>query len=93
MVEWKQIPLFPLFEASNHGRIRGYQGGEEVPSFVLEGRNVVTMTSIPTESISFSVSVANLVAAAFMPRYHPGMLIVHKNGNTLDDSIENLEAR
>jgi len=90
--QWKQLPGFEvLYEVSSHGRMHrissGYIGactrgsGENYPAIVLHDGHGHTLTRY----------VHQLVAMVFIPGFCPGMHVNHKDGNVINNNVENLE--
>lgn len=99
---WKDIPEFKGYQASNLGRIkslgRNYFNG--VSYFTRQGRimkiNVKNsagyyMLSIWIDARQKSKMVHRLVAFAFLKRIDGKNYINHKDGNKLNNRVENLE--
>lgn len=97
--EWKHIPGYDGYEASNLGRIRSYlgRGGKKcyrvsVPR-VLKG-NVggrgYPKVNILLNGRRVTVSIHRLIASAFVPGYEPGLIVCHNNSVKTDNRAENL---
>lgn len=95
---WKLIPGYPGYEASTLGRIRsikeddhgwGRKGWVLKPGVTWNGRNVVVLcvTGMPKKS----KSVHGLIAATFLGPRPYKYEINHKDGNPLNNAVDNLE--
>ena len=102
---WKDIPGYEgIYQASNYGEIRTVEGkttcnkyhGKRVwKSRVLKGRGDNKTTgkrvSLWKDGKSKDFLVARLVATAFLGYPPDGFTVNHKDGNRLNNRIENLE--
>lgn len=104
--EWRDIPSYEgLYQASSLGRIRSvdrlqtFSNISKVRS--LQGKVLKNKTKIPSNS-GYMVSlwkdkkskeflVARLVCMTFHGAVEPNMTVNHKDGNRLNNRIENLE--
>lgn len=88
--EWKDIPNFNgLYQVSNNGNIKRTKD-----EYIFKknknsrGYRIITLTKDKKE---YSLSVHRLVAEAFIPNPNNLPQINHKDGNKLNNKIENLE--
>ena len=102
---WKDIPGYEgIYQTSNYGRIRTVEGkitysklhGKRVwKSRVLKGRgnNPITgkRVSLYKDGIEKSFLVARLVALTFLGAPSEGFTVNHKDGNRMNNSLDNLE--
>lgn len=85
--EWRQIPDFPEYAVSNHGRV-ARNGGDVLSSAPnAKGYHVV---SLRREGSTVSQYVHNLVARVFLG-LRDGMTVNHKDRNRANNHISNLE--
>lgn len=88
---WLDIPDFEgFYQASSMGRIRRTVGTIIKPCLV-GNRKLYLQVKLSVNGVSHSAYVATLVAKAFLGNPPTGAQINHKNFNTRDNSIENLE--
>jgi hypothetical protein len=87
MVEevWKTIEEFPRYEVSNIGRVRQVQTKHVRTPF--NNGNYYQVDLYPGKQTR---QIHRLVAENFLGK-HPGMHVNHKNGNKLDNRLDNLE--
>ena len=88
--KWKDIPNFNgLYQVSNNGNIKRAKD-----EYIFKknknsrGYRIITLTKDKKE---YSLSVHRLVAEAFIPNPNNLPQINHKDGNKLNNKIENLE--
>lgn len=88
--QWKQIPEYPNYEASNLGRIKNTKTGRILkPSHLNSGYTIVSMR---LNGITKSVPVHRLVMLAFDHRDDVSKLAVsHKDWDNTNNKLENLE--
>jgi len=94
METWKQIPDFPLYEASTLGRIRSWMPfhGEPIPRILKaspasKGRMRVFLRR---DGITYTIQVHRLILETFVGPRPEGMESCHYNDNCHDNRIENL---
>ena len=102
---WKDIPGYEgIYQASNYGRIRTVEGkitytklhGKRAwKSRVLKGRGDNPKTgkrvSLWKDGVSKDYLVARLVALTFLGTPPEGFTVNHKDGNRMNNRIDNLE--
>jgi len=90
---WKQIHLFPKYQISNKGRIKNNEN--ELRSFNIRKCNKYCLELrrfVKGKSLSYTVDVDRYLMYTFMPISNGiDMIIIHKNGDPLDNNLENLE--
>lgn len=93
--QWRQIPDFPAYSISDHGRVRrDVGGGGAVPGRILKYN---TMTSgyycvqLWRDSKPHPRSIHRLVATVFLPEPDPGNTeVAHCDGNKKNNHVSNL---
>ena len=86
---WKTIPSFPVYSASNYGRIRN-NGTGRIMHVYVGTRGYLTL-SLRRDNKQVQQLVHRLVAEAFLGGPHPGLDVNHIDGDKTNNSIENLE--
>jgi len=93
---WKVVPGYPEYRVSNTGRVISRKSGKdvEVGCFVTyRGKKIKVALLRKTRPAkgSYSTGIHNLVAYVFMgERVGVSRYVVHINGNTTDNRLENL---
>lgn len=106
METWREIPEFPGYEVSNHGRVRSYfkrvheRGGEGAdwqiassPQRTLRGcidERGYHNVILRRGGKSYGRHVHRLVLSAFAGSALPGFQCAHNNGDASDNRLENL---
>lgn len=85
---WRQIPMFPTYAASNLGRIKNIKRDTIMAQSDIDNRQYQKV-SISYKNKPYTKKVARLVWAAFNDCDCPDT-IDHKDGNVLNNNIENL---
>lgn len=86
---WKNIPDFP-YEVSNLGNIRR-MGKSKYHSISKQGNGKYLITNLWKNNISYTKCVHRLVAEAFIPNPLNKPQVNHKDKNTINNCVENLE--
>lgn len=86
---WRVIPSFPIYSASNYGRIRNDGTGRIMHVYV--GTRGYLMLTLRRDGKQITQSVHRLVAEAFLGGPHPGLDVNHIDGDKTNNYIENLE--
>lgn len=83
--EWKPIPSFPGYEASNLGRIRGSRG-------IIKDSdgNGYRKTALRKNGKSHGVKVHRMVMEAFVGLCPEGMEVCHNDHNRANNCLNNL---
>ena len=89
MEYWRKIPGFPVYSASNYGRIRNDCTGR-IMHVYPNTRGYLTLT-LRKDNQPETRSVHRLVAEAFLGGPHPGLDVNHIDGDKTNNCIENLE--
>ena len=88
MEEWKDIQDFPGYQVSNKGRVKGFHGILKQGVRKKDQRSIV---SLAKNNKQHSQYVHRLVAEAFLPKIKDQLTVNHKDGNKLNNCVENLE--
>ncbi|HCF3035401.1 TPA: NUMOD4 domain-containing protein, partial [Pseudomonas aeruginosa] len=83
---WKTVPDWPQYEVSNLGNVR--RGGSVKATY--KDRKGYLKVKLWNHQASKGVLVHRLVAAAFIGPIGEGQVCRHLNGNSQDNSVENL---
>ena len=83
---WKDIEAYPEYQVSDLGRVRTVEG-EVLKTYIREPYNCVYLRK-PYKRIE---NIHRLVALAFIPNPENKRTVNHIDGNTHNNSIENLE--
>lgn len=86
---WRTIPSFPVYSASNYGRIRN-EGTGRILHVYMNTRGYLTLT-LRRNNQQIQQSVHRLVAEAFLGGPHPDLDVNHIDGDKTNNCIENLE--
>lgn len=99
---WKAVPgYFGHYEVSNHGNVRSI---DKLVNFwlgqrMVKGRNLIDWVlpcgykcvALCRDGGKSSQYVHRLVASAFIDKYDESLVVNHKDGNKLNNHVENLE--
>lgn len=89
MEYWRQIPSFPMYSASNYGRIRNDKTGRILHMYPNpRGYLMLTLSKCGEQR---SISVHRLIAETFLGGPHPDLDVNHIDGDKTNNCIENLE--
>lgn len=86
---WRTIPSFPVYSASNYGRIRNDGTGRIMHVYVTP-RGYLSLT-LRKNNKQVPCAVHRLVAEAFLGGPHPDLDVNHIDGDKTNNCIENLE--
>lgn len=86
---WRTIPSFPVYSASNYGRIRNDGTGRIMHTY-LNTRGYPSL-SLRKDNKQIQQSVHRLVAEAFLGGPHHGLDVNHIDGDKTNNCVENLE--
>jgi hypothetical protein len=93
--EWRAVPGYEgYFAVSNLGRLKRVKSGRSTyPNRILTGRTVFgyTRVKLSKQGVKKEIYVHQLVARAFLPAIEGKPFINHKDGNKLNNRVENLE--
>lgn len=87
--QWKPIPGFDGYEASNMQRVRSVKSGK-IMSLTINGSGYPTV-GVTMNKKTFTVLAHRLIALAWIPNPLGKPQINHINGNRSDNRLENLE--
>lgn len=86
---WRTIPSFPVYSASNLGRIRN-EGTGRIMHVYMTPRGYLGLT-LRRDNKPINQAVHRLVAETFLGGPHPGLDVNHIDGDKTNNCIENLE--
>lgn len=86
---WRTIPSFPVYSASNYGRIRN-DGTGRIMHVYMNPRGYLVLT-LRRNNEQIMQRVHRLVAEAFLGGPHPDLDVNHIDGDKTNNCIENLE--
>jgi hypothetical protein len=89
--EWKAIAeCNGEYYVSSHGRVKSYKGGREVilKHWMVKGYLFIQLSK---KNKAKSISIHRLVANAFIPNPFNKLTVNHKDGNKLNNCVDNLE--
>ena len=86
---WRTIPSFPVYSASNLGRIRNDRTGR-IMHVYMNPRGYLSL-SLRRDNTQVMASVHRLVAEAFLGGPHPDFDVNHIDGDKTNNVLENLE--
>lgn len=88
--EWRAIKKFPKYEVNRDGVIRHKRIGR-ITKQHIKWRYYTVSLKKPQDNKLTTVFVHRCVAEAFIPNIHNYPMINHKDGNKLNNHVENLE--
>ena len=88
--EWRTIPKFPKYEVNREGVIRHKRIGRITKQKIKWNYYTVSLKN-PQRNKLTTVFVHRCVAEAFIPNTHNYPMINHKDGNKLNNHVDNLE--
>lgn len=86
---WRTIPSFPVYSASNYGRIRN-DGTGRIMHMYMNSRGYLVLT-LRRNNEQIQQRVHRLVAEAFLGGPHPDLDVNHIDGDKTNNCVENLE--
>ena len=86
--EWKVIEDGATYEISNYGQVRNKTTSKILKPLLLSGYMVITLKMNNRKTIS---KIHRLVATQFLVRTNETHIVNHKDGNKLNNHVENLE--
>lgn len=89
MERWIRSRLYPRYEVSNEGRVRGLKHNKILNPYG-DGRGYLKV-DLYNGSECTSASVHRLVADTFLDRPHERLEVNHIDGNKHNNSVDNLE--
>lgn len=87
--EWKPVVGFPQYEVSSRGSVRNRQRRKLLKSHCNHGG--YPMVCIYNDGVGVTTAVHRIVALAHLGLRPDGLTINHKDGNKLNNNVENLE--
>ena len=89
---WRDVVGYEgLYEVSNKGRVKTLLGKEEYILKISPNKNGYYKTSLSKAGKATTCLVHVLVAKAFIPNVTGKPTVNHKDGNRLNNNVENLE--
>lgn len=93
--EWRKIEAFPNYAVSNLGRVKRILTctGKPIEDRVLStyiGWRGARMVNLSDKGRHHSLRIARLVATAFLPNPDRKQVVLHKDGDILNDRLDNL---
>lgn len=94
--EWRVIPGWPNYAVSSAGEVKRIGGAKRGVRIGLILKQTISntgcfMVHLSEARVQRSLTVHRLVAAAFLGLCPPGYQVNHKDGNRLNNSLDNLE--
>jgi len=95
--EWRQIPSFPDYLASNMGRVRRSRPSPhkamkaDAMSPCVDSKGFYNRVCLRKDGWSKAVTVHSVVAEAFIGPKPAGLMVNHKDGNKKNNRASNLE--
>lgn len=89
MEEWRQVEDFPRYDVSNEGRVRNNKTGRIMKNQVKS--NGYAVLTLRIDKTPHTQAVHQLVANAFIENERNGCDVNHKDGNKLNNRVDNLE--
>lgn len=94
--EWRTIDAYPNYAVSNLGRVKRILTctGKPIEDRVLStyiGWRGARMVNISDKGRHHSLRIARLVATAFLPNPDSKQVVLHKDGDILNDRLDNLQ--
>ena len=87
---WKQIPCFPLYEASTDGLIRRIKTGKVLQPTLSDPAYYVVGLYKEGSSKVYAKRVHSLIAETFLGPRPSGLYVLHGPGGALDNRLANL---
>ena len=89
---WQKVEGFPMYEVSNHGRIRNVKTGRILKTSINDkGYEVVCLSNGGNKQFLKKIHI--LVGEAFCEKYYDDLKVTHADGNKLHNHADNLEWR
>ena len=94
--EWRTIDTFPNYAVSNLGRVKRIltQTGKSLGDRVLSpyiGWGGARMVNLSDRGRHRSMRISRLVATAFLPNPDGLQIVLHKDGDIMNDRLDNLQ--
>lgn len=90
-MEWRVIPGFDNYEASNLGHIRNHTTKKILKPYYVENSYAQVRLSLGSKHLYKLCRVHRLVALAWIPNKDNKETVNHKNKNKIDNRVDNLE--
>lgn len=91
MEEWRTIPEFSDYEISSIGRVRSHKAKREIILKERISHDGYVWYSLCRNGKGHTKRANRLVAEAFIPNPENKLTVNHKDGNKLNNNVENLE--
>lgn len=88
-MEWRTIPEFEMYEASDQGKIRNKKSGRVLKGSVVE-KGYLRVSLMKDGKVAYRM-VHQIIATVFIPNPDEKPFVDHKNTDTADNRVENLQ--
>lgn len=86
--DWKDVPGFDLYQACRDGRIRNKETCNTLHPNTVKGYHQVMLAR---DGVKVPSQVHRIIAQTYIPNHENKEIVNHKNHNSIDNRIENLE--
>lgn len=88
MEEWKHVSGYVNYEVSNKGRIRNKHSGRVLKPQIVRGYHYVSLSNSGKRKTH---QLHRLIAKEFLTTFSEELVVNHKDGNKLNNVLDNLE--